>query len=105
MYPDLLAEAQRHPALGEALMNHVGRPWRAHAVEVLERAAKRGELAVGAARVHRRRARGAGVLAVDRSRSAGDLHVSGPGGRGDLRHGPREQSGVRTGLSCVDRVE
>lgn len=48
VYPDLLAEAQRNPALSEALMTHVGRPRRARAVEVLDRAAERGDLAVDA---------------------------------------------------------
>jgi AcrR family transcriptional regulator len=48
MYPDLLAEAQRNPALGEALMTYVGRPRRARATEVLERAFDRGELTVDA---------------------------------------------------------
>ncbi|ODQ86639.1 TetR/AcrR family transcriptional regulator [Mycolicibacterium holsaticum] len=44
IYPDLLAEAQRNPALGAALMDHVGRPRRARAQIVLDRAAQRGEL-------------------------------------------------------------
>lgn len=48
VYPDLLAEAQRTPALGEALMTFVGRPRRARAEKVLERAADRGDLAIGA---------------------------------------------------------
>jgi AcrR family transcriptional regulator len=50
IYPDLLAEAQRIPALGAALMDHVGRPRRARAQIVLDRAAQRGELADGADR-------------------------------------------------------
>lgn len=48
VYPDLLAEAQRNPALGEALMTYVGRPRRARGTAALERAAERGELAVDA---------------------------------------------------------
>lgn len=50
VYPDLLAEAQRTPALGVALMDHVGRPRRARASAVLDRAARRGELAEDADR-------------------------------------------------------
>lgn len=50
LYPDLLAEAQRNPLLGEALMEHVGRPRRRWAQTVLDRAAARGELAPGADR-------------------------------------------------------
>ncbi|CAJ1582381.1 TetR/AcrR family transcriptional regulator [[Mycobacterium] wendilense] len=50
IYPDLLAEAQRNPALGVALMDQVGRPRRARAQLVLERAAQRGELAENADR-------------------------------------------------------
>lgn len=45
IYPDLLAEAQRNPALGVALMDHVGRPRRTRGQTVLDRAAQRGELA------------------------------------------------------------
>lgn len=45
IYPDLLAEAQRNPALAEALMDHVGRPRRLRAQTILDRAASRGELA------------------------------------------------------------
>jgi AcrR family transcriptional regulator len=45
MYPDLLAEAQRNAVLGEALMDYVGRPRRDRAQTVLDRAARRGELA------------------------------------------------------------
>ncbi|MGE2716742.1 TetR/AcrR family transcriptional regulator [Mycolicibacterium litorale] len=48
VYPDLIAEAQRTPALGEALMAYVGRPRRARATEVLDRAVARGEVAVDA---------------------------------------------------------
>lgn len=48
VYPDLIAEAQRTPALGEALMDYVGLPRRARAVEVLDRAVERGELDVDA---------------------------------------------------------
>ncbi|BBY15669.1 TetR/AcrR family transcriptional regulator [Mycolicibacterium litorale] len=48
VYPDLLAEAQRHPALGEAMTTYVARPRRARATAVLERAAERGELGIGA---------------------------------------------------------
>jgi hypothetical protein len=48
VYPDLLAEAQRHPALGEALMTYVGGPRRARATEALERAITRGDLPVDA---------------------------------------------------------
>jgi AcrR family transcriptional regulator len=50
LYPDLLAEAQRNPMLGEALMEHVGRPRRRWAQNILDRAAGRGELAPGADR-------------------------------------------------------
>ncbi|MBE1546063.1 AcrR family transcriptional regulator [Mycobacterium sp. OAS707] len=48
VYPDLLAEAQRNPVLAEALMDYVGRPRRARAQVVLDRAAERGELAATA---------------------------------------------------------
>ena len=48
IYPDLLAEAQRNPILGEVLMDYVGRPRRARAQAVLDRAAARGELAADA---------------------------------------------------------
>jgi AcrR family transcriptional regulator len=48
VYPDLLAEAQRNPLLGEALMDYVGRPRRARAQLVLDQAAERGELAADA---------------------------------------------------------
>jgi AcrR family transcriptional regulator len=48
IYPDLLAEAQRNPILGEVLMDYVGNPRRARAQAVLDRAAARGELAAGA---------------------------------------------------------
>ena len=48
VYPDLLAEAQRNPVLAEALMDYVGRPRRARAQVVLDRAAERGELAAAA---------------------------------------------------------
>jgi Tetracyclin repressor-like, C-terminal domain len=48
VYPDLLAEAQRNPLLAEALMDYVGRPRRARAQVVLDRAAERGELAASA---------------------------------------------------------
>jgi AcrR family transcriptional regulator len=48
LYPDLLAEAQRNPVLGEALMDAVGRPRRLRAHAILDRAAGRGELASGA---------------------------------------------------------
>lgn len=48
VYPDLLAEAQRDPVLAEALMDHVGRPRRARAQAVLDRAAGRGDIAAGA---------------------------------------------------------
>lgn len=48
IYPDLLAEAERNPILGEVLMDYVGRPRRARAQAVLDRAAARGELAPGA---------------------------------------------------------
>jgi AcrR family transcriptional regulator len=44
LYPDLLAEAQRNPVLGEALMAHIGRPRRRWAQTALDRAAGRGEL-------------------------------------------------------------
>jgi AcrR family transcriptional regulator len=43
IYPDLLAEAQRNPVLGQALMDYVGEPRRHRAQVVLDRAAKRGE--------------------------------------------------------------
>lgn len=48
VYPDLLAEAQRDPVLADALMEYVGRPRRARAQVVLDRAAGRGELTAGA---------------------------------------------------------
>jgi AcrR family transcriptional regulator len=48
IYPDLLAEAQRNPILGEVLMDYVGKPRRARAEAVLDRAAARGELAADA---------------------------------------------------------
>lgn len=48
VYPDLIAEAQRTPALGDALMVYVGRPRRVRAGQVLDRAAERGELGVDA---------------------------------------------------------
>jgi AcrR family transcriptional regulator len=44
LYPDLLAEAQRNPVLGEALTAHIGRPRRRRAQTALDRAAGRGEL-------------------------------------------------------------
>lgn len=50
IYPDLLAEAQRSPTLGAALMEYVGRPRRARGHAVLDRAAARGELAADADR-------------------------------------------------------
>ena len=48
VYPDLLAQAQRHPVLADALMDYVGRPRRARGHAVLDRAAQRGEVAADA---------------------------------------------------------
>lgn len=42
--PDLVAESGRNPALREAVETTIGVPRRARAVEVLERAGRRGEL-------------------------------------------------------------
>ncbi|MER7792452.1 TetR/AcrR family transcriptional regulator [Streptomyces sp. NPDC097640] len=44
IFPDLIAEAHRDPALAEALARSVGEPRRARAVVVLDRAVGRGEL-------------------------------------------------------------
>lgn len=44
VYPDLLAEAQRDPALADALMEYIGAPRRRRGHAVLERAAARGEV-------------------------------------------------------------
>ncbi|WP_193047555.1 TetR/AcrR family transcriptional regulator [Mycolicibacterium baixiangningiae] len=106
VYPDLLAEAQRTPALGEALMTYVGRPRRARATAVLERAAERGELDVNADQevimdalaalvFWRLIALGKPVTAqhLDRVAAAVCTMARGAGPLGE------------PGLSCVDRVE
>lgn len=50
VYPDLLAEGQRDPALADALMEYIGAPRRRRGHAVLERAAARGEVSPAADR-------------------------------------------------------
>jgi len=79
VYPDLLAEAQRNPLLAQALMDYVGRPCRARAQVVLDRAAARGELAASADQDLMLDALGALVfLAPDRTGSSRDGRASSP---------------------------
>jgi AcrR family transcriptional regulator len=77
VYPDLLAEGQRDPALAHALMEYIGTPRRRRGYAVLERAAARGELSPTADRELLLDALGALVfwrlIALNRPVSAGHL--------------------------------
>lgn len=77
VYPDLLAEGQRDPALAYALMEYIGTPRRRRGYAVLERAAARGELSPTADRELLLDALGALVfwrlIALNRPVSAGHL--------------------------------
>lgn len=77
VYPDLLAEGQRDPALAHALMEYIGTPRRRRGYAVLERAAARGEVSPTADRELLLDALGALVfwrlIALNRPVSAGHL--------------------------------
>ncbi|CAN7408785.1 TetR/AcrR family transcriptional regulator [Mycolicibacterium frederiksbergense] len=77
VYPDLLAEGQRDPALAHALMEYIGTPRRRRGYAVLDRAAARGELSPTADRELLLDALGALVfwrlIALNRPVSAGHL--------------------------------
>ncbi|WP_422746519.1 TetR/AcrR family transcriptional regulator [Mycobacterium sp. WMMD1722] len=103
VYPDLLAEAQRTPALGAALMTFVGRPRRARADAVFDRAAVRGELAVDADQ----------EVIVDAMGALVFWRLIALGQPVTARHLDRVTAAIcamargagEPGLSCVDRVE
>lgn len=77
VYPDLLAEGQRDPALAHALMEYIGTPRRRRGHAVLEQAAVRGEVSRAADRELLLDALGALVfwrlIALNRPVSAGHL--------------------------------
>lgn len=77
VYPDLLAEGQRDPALAHALMEYIGTPRRRRGHAVLEQAAARGEVSRAADRKLLLDALGALVfwrlIALNRPVSAGHL--------------------------------
>lgn len=77
VYPDLLAEGQRDPALAHALMEYIGTPRRRRGYAVLDRAAARGEVSPTADRELLLDALGALVfwrlIALNRPVSAGHL--------------------------------